>query len=257
MSAVCTPEDLIAMPAEAHAKALRLHSPCGRPRPATLDVSAETGSGWVRDPGRRRSSRSTTGYLTSMRIGGGVHVFESRLERDCQIVLDGDHGIIFQTQPRTFGWTDGDRRRRWTPDLRITVLRDGAIIYVEVKPSAKVARSPDLGGRLPGMVASCAAEGAGFALLTEREIRGGHALRVARRLRSAAHRCDEPTVARLLDVLSAVRWPGPLGSIQALFPKAADRFALLGLIGRGLLTADLSLGLGPDTLVSEGPQPWR
>lgn len=214
-------------------------------------------TGWVRDPGRRHSSRSTTGYLCSMRVGGGVHVFESRLERDCQLVLDADHGVTFEAQPRTFRWLADGRVRRWTPDLRIVFLHDGAVLYVEVKPLAKVACNPDLGGRLPGMVACCAAEGAGFALLTEREIRGGQALRTARRLRSAAHRCDETTAGRLLDVLSPVRWPKPLASLEALFPRAADRFALLGLIGMGLLTADLSHGLGPDTLISKGILPWR
>ena len=192
-----------------------------------------------------------------MRIDGGVHVFESRLERDCQIVLDADHGVTFEAQPRTFRWIDDGRVRRWTPDLRIVFLHDGAVLYVEVKPSAKVERSPDLSGRLPGMVACCAAEGAGFALLTEREIRGGQALRTARRIRSAAQRCDEATAARLLDVLSPVRWPKPLWSLELLFPRAADRFALLGLIGMGLLAADLSQGLGPDSLISKGTLPWR
>ena len=186
-----------------------------------------------------------------------MHVFESRLERDCQLVLDADHGITFEAQPRTFQWIDSGRVRRWTPDLRIAFNHDGTVLYAEVKPLAKVTSNPDFSGRLPGMVECCAAEGAGFALLTEREIRGGQALRTARRLRSAAHRCDEATAGRLLDVLSPVRWPMPLGAIESLFPRAADRFALLGLIGMGLLTADLSQGLGPDSLISEGTLPWR
>lgn len=183
-------------------------------------------------------------------------MFESRLERDCQMLFDVDHGVRFSAQPETFRWWDGGRTRRWTPDLRLESMADGALIFVEVKPSKVVARSPDLHGRLQGMIEQCAARGAAFAMLTERDVRG-RALAVARRIRCAADRCDPDTTAMLLDVLSPVRLPQPLGALERLFARPADRFALLGLLGRGLLGFDPARGIWPDTVISEGPHPWR
>lgn len=185
-----------------------------------------------------------------------MHVFESRLERDCQMLFDVDHGVRFSAQPETFRWWECGRTRRWTPDLRLESMADGALVFVEVKPSKVVARCPDLRGRLQGMIDQCAARGAAFALLTERDIRG-QALAVARRIRCAADRCDPDTTGMLLDVLSPVRLPQPLGALERLFARPADRFALLGLLGRGLLGFDPARGIWPDTVISEGRHPWR
>lgn len=173
------------------------------------------------------------------------------------LLLDVDHGVTFSSQPETFRWSDGIATRRWTPDLRVAPLSEGLPLYLEIKPYAVLAASPDLGGRVRGMVERCAERGAGFAILTEREIRVGTALAVARNIRAAAGRCDPDTTAMLLDRLSPVRLPKPLGMLGALFVRQAERFAMLGLLGRGFLRFDPALGLGPATMIHEGPHQWR
>lgn len=220
------------------------------------DPDPQATDGWARNPGGRRSSRSTTGYFHSVRLEGGVHTFESRLELNLIEILDVDSSVRFKTQPETFRWTDGARRRRWTPDVLITPRDTRLPIYVEVKPAEIFEADPTLGGRIDGMVEVCAARGARFAVLTEKEIRSDDALRAARLIRSRALRCDEEVIGRVLAVITPLRLPAPLGMIEDSLATAADRGAVLGLIGLGILSADLSFGLSRATVVWRGPAPW-
>ena len=219
-------------------------------------ASRLTASNWARDPGRRRSASSTTGYLFSIRPEGGSHVFESRLERDLLELLDVDGSLDFHCQPETFHWIGRNGAHRWTPDVLIAPRDERPRIFVEVKPWKVVNADPSLGGRVNGMVEQCAARGAGFALLTEREIRS-RALPAAKRVRSCALRCDSETTSYLLSNIDPASLPRELGSVATQVADEHARTALPGLIGLGFLSANLMQGLTPATIIFEGPRAWR
>lgn len=211
---------------------------------------------WARDPGRRRSSRSSTGYLFSIRHGGGTHVFESRLERDFLELLDIDSSLNFFCQPETFHWIGRNSAHRWTPDVLIVPRHGRKRVFVEVKPWKVVKADPTLGGRVAGMIAQCRLRDAGFALLTEREIRGGRALAAAKQVRSCALRCDAAVTREILSKINPARLPSSFGDVAAAIRNEVARHALPGLIGLGFLRADLRMGLNSATIVSKGPRAW-
>lgn len=55
---------------------------------------------WACDLGQQCSSRSTTGYLLSMKQEGGGHIFKSQREREVQILLDAHHVVRLCTRSR-------------------------------------------------------------------------------------------------------------------------------------------------------------
>ena len=74
------------------------------------------------------------GKFPSRKNGRMVH-HEGMLELDAIYLLEASPQVVrYREQPITITYPDGNRARRYTPDLEVT-LADGQSIWVEVKPA--------------------------------------------------------------------------------------------------------------------------
>jgi hypothetical protein len=75
------------------------------------------------------------GKFPSRKNGRMVH-HEGLLELDAIYLLEASPLVTgYREQPTTITYPDGDRVRRYTPDLEVT-LDGGASVWIEVKPTA-------------------------------------------------------------------------------------------------------------------------
>lgn len=148
----------------------------------------------------RTSRRCLTGRIAL--FAGGSATFESSLERDWLIALDFDPSVVaIRVQPFSIYYDDGERRRRYTPDiLTEVVLPNGkrATTVYEIKPLEDLRNEWHLYRvRFKAAVRHCRSKGWRFKIVTEREIRTPYVdnARFLRRYR-AIH--EQPQVAQQL-----------------------------------------------------------
>lgn len=208
----------------------------------------------VRHPAKRRTSSCTTGLLPAIGDGARPFAFEGRLDLDFQIIMSvAPHVQQYMEQPETFRLSIDGRARRYTPDgLAFTTFGQ---IYFEVKPKAKLARSPDLDGRLESIRSECAERKAGFSIVTEDEIRIGKLLSNSTAVWSAAQDIDPLEAQRVCRMLRTTVFPMtmeclalPLGPRHWFFAKA--------LIGLRFLATDLSKPFSRKTIITRGGRDW-
>lgn len=122
--------------------------------------------------------RALTGYLPT-RFGTEAIAYESRLERDCLMLLQFDHRLqSLKSQPITIHYELAGRRRRYTPDILAgwaeaawSPWRHARMLF-EVKPAADLVRNAEQWREKWKTIHRYADEhGYGFAILTESEIR--------------------------------------------------------------------------------------
>ncbi|MER9674593.1 hypothetical protein [Mesorhizobium sp. M0208] len=173
------------------------------------------------------------------------------LERDAMLVLDTDAAVAeFAAQPDTLSWEDCGRQRRYTPDLRV-VMRDGRTVYRQVKPAARFALDPMLGGRLDAIEAECAARGATHDIWLDSDIRRQPRLANARRIRAAvAFLADDVLIAAQLDTVGSLPTLG--AATDALGGKPEHCNMVLALVAVGELEVDLDVALEPGAALRRG-----
>ncbi len=180
--------------------------------------------------------------------------YASRLEHDGLLLLDMTAAVRrLKAQPETFDLRIAGRGRRYTPDAFIE-LRDGSIIWIEIKTSDYLFRHPDLDGRRGLIEAVCALRGGRFLLWTEREIRRQPRWQTAWRLRFAVGHVTPERTTKIHQICATHGFPVPLGHIMA---QAADDprlvEAALGLCAQARLTIDLNQAVTAETLLLPGP----
>jgi hypothetical protein len=200
----------------------------------------------ARDPTARLGYGSCTGWFTSRKCRVRWP-FESLLERDALVVLEADQRVAdYAAQPETFQVRATGTR--YTPDLLVEYT-NGRRLFREVKPAAKVRVSPALTRHLDQVVAACAARGAHFDVWTDDDIRREPRL-------SNSHRVTKSVAFVSANALQFV-WGLEQGDGLTLAQAASElpeagpiaRSAILGLVGLGLLHADLERSLTDDTVV--------
>lgn len=194
---------------------------------------------------RRPGHRGLRGFYPSHKVGRTL-AFESRLERDHFLVLDGDPAVTtFDEQPVTIEFQGRKRARHYTPDCRV-VYRTRPTELVEVKYVADIKamdadKRVDLDEAHEAARAWCGARGWRFVLRTDRDIVGpalarAHALRAFARLPGTAAQVDV--------VLGFVRAHGGVAlaelalALDSAMPGALARRVALHLVWRGRLRDD-------------------
>jgi len=208
----------------------------------------------VRRPAKRRASSCTTGILPPIGETARPLAFEGRLDLDFQIIMSvAPHVQRYIEQPETFRFSLDGRTRKYTPDgLAWTTFGQ---IFFEVKPKAKLARSPDLDGRLESIRQECQTRNAAFSIVTEDEIRVGRLLSNSTAVWSAAQDIDRHEVQRICRILRATKFPSTVNCL-ALCLGPRHWFFIKALIGLKFLATDLSKPLSSRTTVTRGGRDW-
>lgn len=197
----------------------------------------------VRNP-VKKTIGSFPGYVPSLKEGRMV-ACESTLERDFAILVEADTSVLaYSEQPITIEYVLDGKAHSYTPDF--AVLRNGRIIFVEVKPEAKALR-PEYVRKFAAVRIAFAKIGHRFVVLTEKDIRRQPRLRNAEFLHhwgrsgpandeldvvvSELHAAGNTTVANLADRL------GRPNAVESIYRAIA--------VGR--VTADMSEPLGPSS----------
>lgn len=201
----------------------------------------------ARDPTARLGYGSCTGWFTSRKCRVRWP-FESLLERDAFVVLEADRLVeSYAAQPETFFLRD--RRSRYTPDLMIRYA-DGSKRYREVKPATRVETSHALTRDLSEVRAHCVRRNASFDVWTDLDIRREPRLSNSHWVTQAAAFVTRASLEFIVDAASTEG----LTLDQAIGRYPHDpviaRSAILGLVGLGLLHADLEHPLTGDTLIN-------
>lgn len=169
------------------------------------------------------------------------------------IVLDMTPAIrTVRAQPETFDLGITGRGRRYTPDFFVE-LRDGSILWLEVKHLDYMVRHPLLDGRQPLIEAICALRGGRFILWTDTEIYRQPRWHNARRLRFAVGHVTTERQAAILELCDKHGYPVPYGVvIDRADGDLAFVEAALGLCALGRLTLDLDRPVDADTMLLRG-----
>ncbi len=192
-----------------------------------------------------RGQAHYSGWYWSATMGRHV-VYESRLELARLMLADFDPRVAsIAAQPFHIAGPSQGRTRRHVPDF-LVVDRDGVVSVVNVKPAARM--------RDPKVAAALSWAGSVFAERGWRhEIWSGapaNMLANVRFLAAYRHggRVDADVVA---GVQAAVTGPVSIHELEAAWPQGSGevRPAVLHLIWRGVLVADLSAPLSGSSVV--------
>lgn len=198
-----------------------------------------------------RGQRHYSGWYWSSTMGHHV-VYESRLELARLLLADMDStvdGVV--GQPMLLAGRDGKQFRRHVPDY-LLLSRDGSARLVDVKPSDRLA-DPKVVAQFRWTRELCRAKGWGFEVWS-----GCDPLVMANvRLLAGFRRADfvDPDAAAM--VTAGVGTGARIEELEAAGSASsapeAIRAAVLHLLWRGLLTADLKVALNRSTFVRPIP----
>ncbi|TFF05184.1 TnsA-like heteromeric transposase endonuclease subunit [Cellulosimicrobium funkei] len=184
--------------------------------------------------------RNYSGYFWSSTMSRHV-VYESLLELSWLWLADFDPAVArIAAQPMRLRGRDGDRVRNRIPDF-ISLLRDGTVRVVDVKPAAMLA-TDEVEASLAWTRGVCRSRG------WEYEIWTGPDPTTLRNVQWIAA-ARQPHMSASLDArATTVKASGgcTFGELEARLRaegRAAPRLEILGAIWRGLLTCDLSVPL--------------
>jgi hypothetical protein len=193
----------------------------------------------------KKGQRHLSGLWWSATTGGHVG-FESWLERDHAMVLDFDPAVVgIASQPFWLAWTDqAGKRVSHAPDF-FARHADGSAVVIDCRPVER--RGPRDVAKFDATERACELVGWEYRLVGALDVILVGNLRWLGGYRHPRHRL--PEVERLLrEVFTA-----PM-SLMAGAGLAGDPIAVLPvlfhLLWRGELSADLSVPLYPDTVVS-------
>jgi hypothetical protein len=188
------------------------------------------------------------GKFPSRKNGRMVH-HEGLLELDAIYLLEASPLVAgYREQPTTITYPDGDRVRRYTPDLEVT-LTSGELVWIEVKPAIFLQKE-DVQHKLACVASHLNRSGRAFVILTDEVLRQEprqanvrtichRAMRVrhsAGHARSALNRCAEELPATLAH------------TTQLLADHGAEPYSLLMA---GLLRCSLNEPLSSDTQLTK------
>ena len=206
----------------------------------------------VREFRSYRGRRHYSGWYWSSTTGGHV-VYESRLELARILLADQDPGVVsIAAQPFLMEGPDEGRVRRHVPDL---LLRHsgGQLTVVDVK-AGWLMEDPKVVAQFAWTSAVCAGHGLGFEAWS-----GCDPVRLENVRFLAGYRRAELIDLQVAGLVLGRAGTGTaIGAIERVLDtpdrRGLIRPALLHLLWRGALSADLSRPLGADTVVSGAAQ---
>lgn len=179
-----------------------------------------------------------------------VHV-EGMLEVHALYWLEAAPDVLsYREQPCTLRYPDGNRLRRYTPDIEVTLV-SGSSFYVEVKPW-ETAQQPEIAHKLSCIRSHLGREDRDYQVWTDRTIRRDPWLSNLRWLYARAqHRLPAPGQQKIALSLLQNHLPMSIGvAAERLYPHRLDVF---GLVLDGLLVCDTTQPLSLDADVNFTP----
>jgi hypothetical protein len=201
----------------------------------------------VRRIGTYKGARNRIGMFVVHREGVRVHLCaESRLEMAWMRDLDRDPRTSWMhAQPFAMVWQVKDRCIWRVPDL--VIIRDGAVVVVDVKPEGRVVDDPYFA--LVTELTAMTIQAAGWSY----EVCGSLSdLRINNLKQVARHRWPNPQLAARVCSAAEVRSKSLGGVVQAAGADDNGLVTALHLIGSGTIGIDLNL---PISLAS--PVQWH
>ena len=204
----------------------------------------------VREFRAYRGRRHYSGWYFSTTSGGHV-VYESRLELARILLADQDRDVVaIAAQPFLMEGFDNGRVRRHVPDLLVEGA-DGRLTVIDVK-APWLMEDPKVAAQFEWTKAVCAEYGFGFEAWSGCDPARLENVRFLAGYRRA--RLIDLQVAGLVLGLVRDRARAAIGEVERMLDapdrRGLVRPALLHLLWRGALSADLSRPLGADTVVS-------
>lgn len=191
------------------------------------------------------------GKFPSRKNGRMVH-HEGLLELDAIYLLEASPQVVgYREQPTTITYPDGDRVRKYTPDLEVK-LASGELIWIEVKPAVFLQKE-EVRHKLECVGSHLKRSGHAFVILTDDVLR--QEPRQAN-VRAICHRAMRvrPSAAFARTVLArcAEELPATLArTTQILAAHGAEPYSLLMA---GLLRCGLDVPLSPDTQLTQATE---
>ncbi|MDO8457705.1 MAG: Tn7 transposase TnsA N-terminal domain-containing protein [Burkholderiaceae bacterium] len=184
------------------------------------------------------------GKFPSRKNGRMVH-HEGLLELDAIYLLEASPQVArYREQPTTITYPDGERVRRYTPDLEVT-LDCGQSIWIEVKPT-RFLQKEDVQHKLGCISAHLKRSNQPFVILTDEVLRQEPR---QSNVRTICHRAARirPTaeLGRMVMARCADELPTTLARTTLLL--ACHGIEPYSLLMAGLLRCDLDKPLSPDT----------
>lgn len=195
----------------------------------------------------RHTGGIVRGKFPSKKCGRMIH-HEGLLELDAYYLFEASPLIAeYQEQPCSIRYPDGDRLRKYTPDILLR-LTSQELVYVEIKPE-KTAQRPEMAHKLACIQRHFSMHGQRFVVLTDETIRLQPRLNNLRWIYQRTPRA-RPAFAQIMRGVRLLLDKPPL-TIKAaehlLKKENCDPFTLLLM---GLLRAPLDQSVSIDTLVS-------
>jgi hypothetical protein len=196
------------------------------------------------------------GKFPSRKNGRMVH-HEGLLELDAIYLMEASPEVIsYREQPTTITYPDGNRIRRYTPDLEVA-LHTGQSVWIEVKPTAYLAKE-ETRHKLERVTHQLQRNGQPFVILTEEVLRQQPR---QSNIRAICHRAMHARLtgerANVVMTKCAADLPTSLErTTQLLASHGLDPYRLLQT---GHLRCALDSPLSPATLISqakEGDDGW-
>jgi len=198
---------------------------------------------------RRIVTRSGGGYrgkFPSRKLGRMVH-YQSLLERDAILHLEYHPAVVdYQEQPSRETYYDADQNARfYFPDF-LAILVTSMAINIEAKPHAKTL-SPKTHDKLACVALRMSEQQRVFRVWTEHHIRREPLYSNLRRLHEA--RAQNTNPLRLEMLLKVARAEAPSFAYEELVKRFGTPSAVLGLLARGVLRANLEQPLTSSTRI--------
>lgn len=187
------------------------------------------------------------GKFPSRKNGRMVH-HEGLLELDAIYLLEASPMVLgYREQPATITYPDGNRVRRYTPDLEVT-LGNGERIWIEVKPAVFL-QTEEIQHKLACVASHLKRSGQAFVILTDEVLRQEPR---QSNVRTIYHRALRARLsaghAKSALIHCAAELPATLArTTQLLTPYGAEPYSLLLA---GLLRCHLDAPLSSDTQIS-------
>lgn len=167
-----------------------------------------------------RGRRNVIGYFPSLKMRRMVQ-FESALERDLIYLLDFDRQVAaFEEQPLKIAYQYEGKTLTYTPDFQMETT-SGRVMLLECKPACFVDREENQ-RKFDAAQTWCAAQGWGFQVVTEEQLRADYLVQNVKLLtQHARHEVDVQVKGKITaflagersvtigDVMAAVNPAGP------------------------------------------------
>lgn len=186
------------------------------------------------------------------RKNGRMFHHEGLLELDAIYLLEASPQVAgYREQPTTITYPDGERVRKYTPDLEVT-LHSGATVWIEVKPAVFLQKE-EVQHKLNCISVQMKRNRQTFAILTDAVLRQEPR---QSNVRTICHRAARVRPSADLGRMAVARCMNELPASLAQATQLLARHGVepYSLLMAGLLRCDLDKPLSPDTQLTSAKE---